>query len=377
MNKERQVRIDKAQETAERLRLETEASKQAEAEKQAELLAQQEIVKKERLKRTKIAQETADKLKLETEAKEKETVDRIVEEISNTETERCARNINGIIQSSISLKSLAGATIDMYYDGQNLESTTTDENGEFHFNNVDCNTKYTLICFKKEYNNIAKAVINTEFVPDQIVLLLDPDPEIIVQKVIIEKKEVEIATIAIQKEKPIEKNTEETTLEEETTVRLNEQNIEKEVEIVQESTESDVVSQIADVKESKIETPKIIGRKIQLNPIYFDLDEHYLTLPARRELDKIIVLMIQNPTMIIESGSHTDTRGPFDYNLELSEKRSQEAVGYIVANGIDQDRVSGRGYGETIPLNHCLDGVKCSEKEHLVNRRTEFIVLKQ
>ncbi len=86
--------------------------------------------------------------------------------------------------------------------------------------------------------------------------------------------------------------------------------------------------------------------------------------------------MAQNKTMIVESGSHTDTRGHFEYNLELSEKRSQEAVGYLVANGVDPDSISGRGYGETMPVNHCIDGVECSDREHLENRRTEFIVLK-
>jgi outer membrane protein OmpA-like peptidoglycan-associated protein len=302
----------------------------------------------------------------------------------STPEERCARDIDGLIQNSINGQGLANANIDMYFDGQNIESTTTDSNGEFHFYNVDCNTKYTLICFKKDFNNIAKADIDTESIPDQIVLLLDPDPievvaleekpqevkinsdkTIIPEKKVIQSKEIKEIPKKVITE-PKEKVTE---VSKPTRIEKNTDN--EPTEVVEIKEEQTVVAD-----EPKIEIPKIKEGKILINPIYFDLDEYYLTLPARRELDKIIVIMRENPTMIIESGSHTDTRGNFDYNLNLSEKRSQEVVGYLVANGADPDRISGRGYGETMPVNHCLDGVKCSEREHLENRRTEFVILR-
>ena len=302
----------------------------------------------------------------------------------STPEERCARDIDGLIQNSINGQGLANANIDMYFDGQNIESTTTDSNGEFHFYNVDCNTKYTLICFKKDFNNIAKADIDTESIPDQIVLLLDPDP---IEVVALEEKPQEIKinsnkTIISEKKviqsKEIKKIPQKVITEpkEKVTKISKPARIEKNTD--NEPTEGIEIKeeQAIVANEPKIETPKIKEGKILINPIYFDLDEYYLTLPARRELDKIIVIMRENPTMIIESGSHTDTRGNFDYNLNLSEKRSQEVVGYLVANGADPDRISGRGYGETMPVNHCLDGVKCSEREHLENRRTEFVILR-
>lgn len=151
----------------------------------------------------------------------------------------------------------------------------------------------------------------------------------------------------------------------------------QEVEINKEESSESVVQEERPEYIPDVESPKVVGKNIILNPIYFDLDEWYLTLSARRELDKIIVLMYLNKTMIIEAGSHTDSRGPNQYNLELSEKRSQETVGYLVANGVDPDRVSGRGYGETIPINRCVDGVKCTDREYLQNRRTEFVILKR
>jgi len=297
-------------------------------------------------------------------------------EIQNDNSGRCSRNINGAILSSLDNKPIAGANIDIYYDGQNIESIQTNSKGEFHFLNVDCDTEYTLISFKKEYNNIAKAEINTEHLPDQIVLLLEPDPEEVVEKeIIVENHTVKTIPKKVPKVNPKKEIVKEEVKEVVTDNDITQEKHQKEESISTSVSSSDKIS-ISEIN-SDVKTPDIVGKKIQLNPIYFDLDEWYLTLPARRELDKIIVLMHLNKTMIIESGSHTDTRGPFEYNLELSEKRSQETVGYLIANGVDPDRISGRGYGESMPLNHCVDGVKCSEKEHLVNRRTEFIILKR
>jgi outer membrane protein OmpA-like peptidoglycan-associated protein len=306
------------------------------------------------------------------------TVNHSESQVQN-DPKRCSKNINGAILSSYDNEPIAGANIDIYFDGQNIESVKTNANGEFRFLNVECDTEYTLISFKKDYNNIAKAEISTSKLPDQIILLLEPDPEEEIVKEVINDETIisntkppvkeivkeDIQEIAVAEQKGANTHEEPEKRKEHT----------KEVLVKNKKIASDKIA-ISDINPN-LKTPEIIGKKIQLNPIYFDLDEWYLTLSARRELDKIIVLMHVNKTMIIESGSHTDTRGPFDYNLDLSEKRSQETVGYLIANGVDSDRISGRGYGESMPLNRCIDGVKCTDKEHLVNRRTEFIILKR
>jgi outer membrane protein OmpA-like peptidoglycan-associated protein len=85
--------------------------------------------------------------------------------------------------------------------------------------------------------------------------------------------------------------------------------------------------------------------------------------------------MKENPTLVVEFGAHTDSRGPDEYNMELSIKRANEVVRYIVSKGIDYNRIYGKGYGETMPVNHCVNGVKCTDAEHLENRRTEFLIL--
>jgi peptidoglycan-associated lipoprotein len=87
--------------------------------------------------------------------------------------------------------------------------------------------------------------------------------------------------------------------------------------------------------------------------------------------------MKDNPTLVIELGSHTDSRGSDQYNMDLSRRRAVAAVQYIVGVGdIDENRLIAHGYGETRPLNRCTNGVKCSVEEFQFNRRTEFTILK-
>ena len=79
--------------------------------------------------------------------------------------------------------------------------------------------------------------------------------------------------------------------------------------------------------------------------------------------------------MVIRLESHTDSRANDDYNMVLSNNRAKSTYNYIISNGIDAARVSGKGYGETQLLNNCANGVKCTELEHQINRRTEFLII--
>lgn len=115
---------------------------------------------------------------------------------------------------------------------------------------------------------------------------------------------------------------------------------------------------------------------VNIDPIYFELNSSYLTKEAKHELDKVVDLMNRYPNMIIESGSHTDSRGIEGYNLWLSDRRAKSTVNYIVNKGIDPTRITGKGYGESQLINQCSDGVKCTEAEHAKNRRTEFVIIK-
>ena len=117
---------------------------------------------------------------------------------------------------------------------------------------------------------------------------------------------------------------------------------------------------------------KILG----LNIIYFDLDKDYIRADAEIELRKVIAVMKLYPTMKIDVRSHTDSRAKDAYDMDLSERRAQSTINYIVkVGGIDASRLTGRGYGETQLLNRCSNGVPCSEYEHQLNRRSEFIIV--
>jgi len=107
--------------------------------------------------------------------------------------------------------------------------------------------------------------------------------------------------------------------------------------------------------------------------IYYKNNEWNIQPEAEKELNKLIQLMKENP-VTIELGSHTDCRGSKESNLELSQKRAEAAVRYIILQGIDPTRITALGYGESKPQNRCSDGVPCSPSELQENRRTEFKV---
>jgi len=78
--------------------------------------------------------------------------------------------------------------------------------------------------------------------------------------------------------------------------------------------------------------------------------------------------------LIIHIESHTDSRGDDLYNKILSEKRAQSTLNWLVDQGIDRERLSAKGYGETQHINQCSNGVECTEEEHQLNRRSMFII---
>lgn len=118
----------------------------------------------------------------------------------------------------------------------------------------------------------------------------------------------------------------------------------------------------------------VINKAIVLKNIYYDFDKWNIRPDAAIELDKLVNILKENPEIIIELGSHTDSRGSKQYNETLSQRRAESAVAYIISMGIEAERITAKGYGESVPVNECVDGVNCSEEAHQMNRRTEFKV---
>ncbi|MBT8177994.1 MAG: OmpA family protein [Eudoraea sp.] len=111
--------------------------------------------------------------------------------------------------------------------------------------------------------------------------------------------------------------------------------------------------------------------------IYFDFDKDIIRDDARPQIELVIAIMEKYPSLNIKLKAHTDAQGPDAYNLDLSKRRAQATVDYILANSdkISPDRLESEGYGETDLANKdCPNGVWCPDKEHEKNRRTEFII---
>jgi peptidoglycan-associated lipoprotein len=118
-----------------------------------------------------------------------------------------------------------------------------------------------------------------------------------------------------------------------------------------------------------------INEPIRLNNIYYDLDKDNILPAAERDLGYLRELMEQYADMIIELSSHTDSQGDSPYNQKLSQRRADSAKRWLVNEGITATRIKTVGYGEKVLLNRCKNGVKCSDEEHQVNRRTEFKII--
>ena len=114
----------------------------------------------------------------------------------------------------------------------------------------------------------------------------------------------------------------------------------------------------------------VVNKSIVLDNIYYDLDKADIREDAALELDKLVVILRDNPNISIELSSHTDDRASVEYNQDLSQRRAESAVYYILSKGITKNRIIAKGYGESQLI---IANAK-SEEEHQINRRTEFKV---
>jgi outer membrane protein OmpA-like peptidoglycan-associated protein/tetratricopeptide (TPR) repeat protein len=115
---------------------------------------------------------------------------------------------------------------------------------------------------------------------------------------------------------------------------------------------------------------------LDLKPIYYDFNKSNIRNDAAEVLNQNIALLKSNPSVVIKLTSHTDSRGSVAYNINLSRRRAQAAVDYLVKNGVPRKQiVAVVALGEKELVNSCADGVECSEEQHQLNRRTEFKVI--
>ncbi|MDR7212367.1 OmpA family protein [Flavobacterium piscis] len=118
--------------------------------------------------------------------------------------------------------------------------------------------------------------------------------------------------------------------------------------------------------------------KVDVNPIYFDYDKYNITPLAVEELTKVVFIMQKFPNIRIKIESHTDSRGKDAYNMKLSDNRAKSTRDYLISQNIDASRIeSAIGYGESRLINKCKNGIKCTDDEHVLNRRSDFIIIQK
>jgi len=238
---------------------------------------------------------------------------------------RCAQVIAGEVRDQNTTEIIAGATVAIKdADGNVVEQVEVKEDGSFELP-VYCETEYVLEGSKAGYTTQSKS-LTTSSEPDKRLKLL----------ILLGTGDITEMAVATE-DRP-------------------------------EGMPEEIPEEIVKVRPSTY--------VVNIEPIYFELNSSYLNKEAKRELDKVVDLMNRYPEMIIESGSHTDSRGITGYNIWLSTRRAASTVNYIIDHGIDSSRITGKGYGETQLINECSDGVKCSEAQHAMNRRTEFVIIK-
>jgi outer membrane protein OmpA-like peptidoglycan-associated protein/tetratricopeptide (TPR) repeat protein len=135
-----------------------------------------------------------------------------------------------------------------------------------------------------------------------------------------------------------------------------------------------------DISTIKFKEGMDLAKTLNIFPIYFDYDKFNIRKDAAVELDKIVKVMNENPTMVVELGSHTDCRGTIEYNEKLSARRAESSADYIKKRISNPERIYGKGFGESKPAKVCNCEIKkkdsCTENDHQNNRRTEFIIIK-
>ena len=139
--------------------------------------------------------------------------------------------------------------------------------------------------------------------------------------------------------------------------------------------DSDKVITITNEMNQKVTVSE--NEQFNLPVIHFDLDQSKLSDEGKLALNKVVLLLKKNPEVSVDISGHTDSRGPADYNLRLSQERINAVINHLNNAGIDKSRLHGNGYGESQLKNKCKDGVECTEAQHAENRRTEFRVYKK
>ncbi|MBZ4034461.1 OmpA family protein [Flavobacterium sp. 17A] len=288
-------------------------------------------------------------------------------EIKDLIVEDCKQFIAGTITDIDTKLVLENATVMVQdSDKKTLNTVTTGVDGKFSFT-VPCEASYKISAFKENYTNASKTLtlgktrdaVNDGSLELKSLEAIRQEEKILAenkrkQEIIIEENNKKKEALAAIELKEKEKKAKEAAIVA-AEVRKNEK-------------VKEILAQEKDVVKDK---DRLI---IKTDPIYFDYNMWYIRKESKVVLGRVVELMKKYPEMKIEIGSHTDSRGNAKFNEDLSQKRANSTREFIIQSGIDAKRVTAKGYGESVPIIKCKTDESCSEEEHELNRRSEFVI---
>lgn len=235
----------------------------------------------------------------------------------------CEQDLMGTVTDAETNQTLSNVTLSLFNEAyQFVAEVVSDQNGNYIFPNVKCGKKYFIKTSKTDYE-IKEIPIALKRITGKTTL-----------------------AIAIQKKfTPL---------------------VAKQV-VVKTTKVNPVI-----IKSIKVGTD--LAKLLHIPMNFFDLGKATIKKSSEPQLQKIVDILNQYPTLKLDIRSHTDSRQSAENNMVLSEKRAQSTKNWLVQKGIDGNRLAAKGYGETKLVNRCADGVKCTEQEHQQNRRSEFII---
>lgn len=288
-------------------------------------------------------------------------------EIKDLIVEDCKQFIAGTITDIDTKLALENAIVILQdSDKKILNTIITGQDGKFSFT-VACENSFTVLASREKYTNESKTITTgkTRNANNDASMALKSLEAIKLQeKEIAENKRKQEIIIAEENKKKEALAAIELKQKEKKT---------KEAEVVAaEVKKNEKVKQILEKEKDVVkDKDRLI---IKTDPIYFDYDLWYIRKESKVVLGRVVELMKKYPEMVIEIGSHTDSRGNLKYNEDLSQKRANSTRDFIIESGINAKRVQAKGYGESVPIIKCKTDEACSEEEHELNRRSEFVI---
>lgn len=145
-------------------------------------------------------------------------------------------------------------------------------------------------------------------------------------------------------------------------------------EINTAEVERDPTQKVITLNHTFILDPIFKNKEIELENIFYDYDQWTIREDAKPSLNKLAVILKNNPQIRILLSSYTDCRGTDEYNLDLSQKRAKAAIDYLASIGIPNRRLESMGFGESALVEKCACET-CTEEQHQENRRTTFKII--